>query len=88
MDQIHEAFTELSFLGIITSSTENTVTLNLSRLYALGYILIFNLSNPVFITILDFNYMYDAILFYGDTIPKESLSTFVLSKIKTMGISK
>lgn len=87
MDQIHEAFNELATLGIITSSTRDTVTLDLKKLFALGYVLVFNLNAPVFTTILDFNYMYNPILFYGNVIPKPSLSSFVLSKIKNVGMS-
>lgn len=87
MDHIHEGFMELSTLGIITSSTEDAITLNLKTLYALGYVLIFNLSTPVFTTILDFNYMYNPILYFGNVIPKRCLESFVLSKIKNTPIS-
>lgn len=82
MDQIHEACMELTTLGIITSSTQDTVTLDLKRLYVLGYVLVFDLNLPVFTTILDFNYMYDPILFYNNVIPKASLGSFVLAKLK------
>lgn len=87
IDISQDAFTELSTLGIIISSTDDDVTLDLQQLYALGYVLIFNLNSPVFTTILDFNYIYNPILFYGNNIPKTALKSFVLSKIKNVGLS-
>lgn len=89
MDQIHEAFVELSTLGIITESNADTVTLNRKALYSLGYILIssINVPMPVFTTILNFNYMYNPMVFIGNVIPKRALSSFVLAKIQTVGLS-
>lgn len=87
MDQIHEAFMELLTLGIITSYDQDTVTLDLKKLYRLGYVLVFDLNTPIFTTILNFNYMYNPILFVSNIIPKPALNTFILSKIKNTRFS-
>lgn len=87
MDQIQEGFATLLTLGIITSSTDATITLDLKKLYALGYTLVLDSAEPVFITILDLNYVYNPIIFYGHVLPRTSLRSFVLSNIRSMGIS-
>ncbi|ATY70265.1 OrNV gp062-like protein [Tomelloso virus] len=87
MDQIHDAFVELLTLGIITDSDEENVTIDLEALYSLGYVLVYNLTIPVFTTILNYNYMYDGILYTSNVVPRRALSTFVLSKIQTIGVS-
>lgn len=87
MDQIHEGFMELLTLGIIIEQNADTITLDLKKLYALGYVLVFDLKGPAFTTILDFNYMYDPILYYSNVIPKSSLMSFALLKIKNTRIS-
>lgn len=87
MDQIHEAFMELSTLGIVTSSTRHTVVLNLEALYSLGYVLVLSASGPAFVTIVNYNYMYNPIQYVSSVVPKAALASFVLSKIQTVGIS-
>lgn len=83
MDQSHEAFAELSTLGAIVDSTKNGIILNRKRLYDLGYILIFSVSQPIFVTLNDFSYMYDSIIYDSDTIPYSSLDSFTLCKLKS-----
>jgi len=87
MDHIHEAFTELDILGIIISSTSNMIMLDLKKLYALGYVLIFNVSTVTFVTLEDFSYMYNPIIYSSNVVPRTALNSFVLSKIKNSKIS-
>ncbi|AYP97981.1 hypothetical protein [Mauternbach virus] len=87
MDQIHEAFNELLTLGAIVSFTNETITINRQRLYKLGYTITFNICEPVFVSLLDFNYMYNTILYDDDVLPKSSLNSYVLLKLKTMHTS-
>jgi len=87
MDQIHEAFNELLTLGAIVSFTNETITVDRQRLYKLGYILSFNICEPIFVSLLDFNYMYDIIVYDDDVLPKSSLKSYALLKLKTMHTS-
>jgi len=87
MDQIHEAFTELETLGAIVSSPDDMIQINRQRLYKLGYIISFNISEPIFVSLLDFSYMYNTMIYDSDIIPKSSLRSFVLLKLKTLHTS-
>lgn len=82
MDSMHEAFLELTALGAIVEYTNDTITIDRVRLAKLGYTLIFNLHEPAFVTLLDFSYMYNSIMFDGYVLPRSSLKSFVLLKIK------
>lgn len=82
-----EPFNELNTLGAITSWTNTEITLDLHRLHTLGYMLIFKCEKPIFITILDFSYLYNPTLYIDNVIPIESLESFKLMKIKNLWFS-
>lgn len=87
MDQIHEALSDLEILGVIVSETSDTITIDRFKLNKIGYTLLFNGYEPEFATNDDLNYMYDSILYCSDVIPKSSLKSFVMLKIKNIRIS-
>lgn len=81
-DQIQEALKELVVLGIIITQNDNNVTLDLIRLKRIGYMLIYDGQKPRFVHNSEFMYMYDPILYVGNTIPKQSLYSYKLLKMK------
>jgi hypothetical protein len=87
MDQSHVAFNELTALGVIVAYDDVNVRLNVNRLLELGYVLVFNFNEPYFIQKSDLGYMYDTIMYIGDTIPRTSLNTYTVCKIKNCRFS-
>lgn len=88
IDQIQEALTELRCLNVIIEELpQNLLRLDLSRLYTLGYLLLFNHDKINFVSIVDFNYMYNPNMYLNDVIPKSSLASFTLIKMKNTNIS-
>lgn len=87
-DQIQEALKELVVLGIIINQNDggggdnDSVTLDLVRLKRIGYTLIYDGQKPRFVHNSEFMYMYDAILYVGNKIPKQSLYSYKLLKMK------
>lgn len=83
MDHNQEAFNELESLGAIIEATPLEITLDRQRLAQMGYTLIFDLCQPIFVSLSDFNYMYNSIIYCDNVIPRTSLYSFTLSQIKS-----
>lgn len=86
-ERIHEVLNELVLLGIVISETDDSVKLDLHRLYLHGYTLVFDIHQPVFVTTSDFRFAYDINLYCSDEIPKSALTSYVILKIKNVNVS-
>lgn len=88
-EAIHEAFEELRIMRIITEERANLLRIDRTRLSNLGYTLVLgdNLA-PAFIRLSDLQYAYNPILYTSDYIPKTTLRTYVVTKIKNEPLSK
>lgn len=47
-----------------------------------GYVLVFDGLEPRFVPLEEFAYLYDPIVYTGDTVPWSSLRSYVVSKIR------
>lgn len=86
-ERIHEALNELELLGIVISKTDDSVKLDMHKLNLYGYMLVFDMHQPVFITNSDFVFAYDINLYCSDEIPKSALKSYVMLKIKNVNVS-
>lgn len=83
METIHDAFAELSMLGVILSCTMGeTIQLDRTRLAKCGYALVFDSLEPRFVRLEEFSYLYDPIVYTDDVVPWSSLRSYVISKIR------
>lgn len=88
MDHIHEAFMELRCLRIIIDELPyDMLKLDISRLWSLGYLLLYCNNNIIFKTINDFQFMYNPNLYIGDVIPKSTLSSYTHIKSSSIRCS-
>lgn len=88
MDHIHEALIELRCLNVIIEELPlDMLRIDVSRLWTLGYLLLFIDNKIQFSFISEFNYMYNANIYLNDVIPKSSLASYRQIKINTMKLS-
>lgn len=82
--QIHETLNELCIMGVVRNIDvrKQIVTINTTRLYQLGYSLIFDCFKPIFVKNNHFNYNMNSVLYLDDEIPFESLTSYVVIEIK------
>ena len=87
-EAIQEAMFELSTLRIIVVSDSNEdddgtlLRIDRERLATIGYTLTFDGISPIFTKLTDLQYMYNPILWMSDHVPKNSLVTYSVSKMK------
>lgn len=88
-DHIQAALSELAVLGIVkeVDRTRRTVTLDVPRLYSIGYSIVFESTRPVFVRNEHIVYLWDSIVYFDDTIPMESMYSYCMMKIKCEGLS-
>lgn len=88
-DHIQAALDELSTLGIVRSvdTRLNRVTLDVARLYSIGYSILFESTQPTFVKNEHTMFMFDCVLFLDDTVPLESLRSYRMLKLKNEGVS-
>jgi hypothetical protein len=85
-EAIQDALYELTILRIVIENNDGNdvdfVKIDRDRLSLVGYTLVFDGVSPKFIKLDDLQYIYNPILWVDDYIPKSSLSTYVISKMK------
>lgn len=88
-DHVQAALSELAVLGIVKSvdDTRRTVTLDLPRLYSIGYSIMFESTRPVFVRNEHIMYLCNSSVYFDDTVPTESLYSYCMIKIKCNGLS-
>lgn len=86
---IYEAFDELTDLGAILSVDfhSNVFTFNSRRLFALGYVVVFDMRkrSPVFVKCHQLSYIYDIRPYVTPVVPFTVLESYCLIKIKRGG---
>lgn len=89
MENINEALNDLRLSGVILDEDvgSETITLDLRRLFAMGFSLIFNGCRPEFITNAALAYMYNTNLYVSPTIPLECVRTFNMCILKCRDLS-
>lgn len=92
MDTLHKIESELRFLGAVVGpddTEDGNVIIEPATLHRLGYVLTYDRVNrvPVFTALKDFAHLYDWPLFCGTRVPRRTLLSYCVSRIKTFMFS-
>lgn len=86
-EKIYEVLKFFKEFGAVTTIDDITLYINYKRLHHLGYTIIYEDNAPCFVKNADLRFIYDAILYFGQTVPLSSLETVALIVIKSFGFS-